>query len=64
MRFKKVRDGRYIEPESGIELVKGTDDSDGYDRIEWQIWTARMAECIGVRPSLHLAKDFVRQLDT
>jgi hypothetical protein len=64
-RFKKMRDGRYLEPESGIELIKGIDDSDGWDRIEWQVWTAQMGECIGVRSTLGEAKKLARaKLDT
>jgi hypothetical protein len=67
VRFAKIADGRYVQPETGIELIKGIDDSDGYDRIEWQIWTAggpRHAESrpIGVRESLNAAKARAREI--
>ena len=62
IRFKRQRDGRYVEPESGVELIRGRDDSDGYPRIVWGIWTASMGRCIGERPSLHEAKARAREL--
>lgn len=61
IRFNRMCDGRYVQPESGIELIRGTDDSDGYDRIEWQIWTTGRGKLLGVRPSLTEAKRRVRE---
>lgn len=63
IRFTKMRDGRYVQPEAGIELIKGIDDSDGYDRIEWRIWTHHQGYPIGrALPSLNAAKARAREI--
>lgn len=67
IRFERQGEGHYIETSTGIELVRGLDDADGYDRIEWQIWTAggpRSATStpLGVRNSLNAAKTRTREL--
>jgi hypothetical protein len=62
LRFERVRDGFYREPTSGLELHRGIDDSDGYERIEWQIWTVDMARIVATHDSLNAAKRHVRTI--
>ncbi len=62
VKFTRVREGRYVEESTGIELVRGIDDSDGYDRIEWSVWTAGMDRQLSIRDSLSEAKARTREL--
>lgn len=61
-RFTRLADGLYVQPESGLELVRSIDDSDGYNRIEWQVWTPLRGRCLALRGSLHEAKARAREI--
>lgn len=61
--FHKMRDGVHVHDETGIEIVRGIDDSDGYDRILWNVWTPNMAETLtGEFPTLPAAKARAREI--
>lgn len=62
IRFERVRDGKYTDPVSGVDLVRGVDDSDGFDRIEWVVWTANVGRPLKRCDSLHQAKRTARHL--
>ncbi len=63
MKFKRLTDGHYVGIGStALELVRSIDDSDGYERREWTIWTANRGRCIGICPTLPEAKTKARAL--
>lgn len=58
VKFVRASAIRYVQPESGIELICGIDDGG----IEWCIWTAGMREPLGSRPTLNAARAYAREL--
>ncbi len=53
-----------MEPGTGVELVRTLDDSDGYDRHEWTVWTAQRGRCVAMAPTFAEAKTRARALRT
>lgn len=68
-KWEMICTGKHRHVDTGMVVLRGLDDSDGYDRIEWQIWTADpagdvMARCESVRDTIHEAKAHALYLAT
>lgn len=62
MKFRKLADGMHIEIGGGVEIVRTLDDSDGYCRTEWTVWTANRGRCVAMVPTFAEAKTRARKL--
>lgn len=60
--FRYVRPGFHVHDASGLEIRRGLDTDDGYDRWEWVVWTANMGRALAVRDTLPQAKAAARAI--